>query len=1261
MPKPKSTAAEPQKSVLPEAFAKELSTLRDRLLNLSARNRAIRLPRLEARWTFDLSVLNLFGGDTGPALLRHCLTKSTPRVILPKPLSDKEVTEYKKYAQRLLYLHRSMNELQKEKGLHDLYIGFPFLVGKLPGSDTFIQAPIFLLPVTLGKVKSRKSAPEWALSGKKDMPLLLNKTLLLALSKFCALNVNPLLFEEEMAKSIYSSEEFIAKTCRLLASFGLNCVASADIKEHEFAALPELDVPGGQKSRSAGKFEVCGHGVLGHFPQSNSSIHHEYDKFFELDVAELSAISCFFATDVPCEEKKTPASMSGQPAPVTIDDRPESENVLLLPSDSSQDRILLELANPKTTGLVIWGPPGTGKSQTIVNLIGDCVARKKSVLVVSQKRAALDVVYERLGTKGLTSLVALVHDSKTDRANLFAQIARETDLGTETAEKLGALTPDPSREMERISQLFKDAARAYNDDIYGIKLGEMYRRLGGAKERALPLDAVFWKGKTQADVVLFAAQLRSLQAHVREASHPVLLKHRKPFFAIENHEVPAIKSNLEALLGSDSLQEARTLLALKEGALAELSAEETTTQKLKDFWSSLLLYREFKSFTRYLNVSFWRAYFQMKKHVAQAHAQVRMHAAMAHTTLTRILDSHAASHLVSQLHTPEVEHSNFKELAAAFSDHFYHFKSYDIALEAMDPKLRSVAKQIECAIADKHLSATEDWGRLLERSVHAIWAAELEQKYAIVSLIRSGQMDVLRQQYKELLKKKSDYSVAQLKERVILAMATPESVAFRREINADVNKLRNTYSIRKLNEKYIARPPYRTLLPVWLVSPESISDVFPLQKDLFDVVIFDEASQCPVEHALPAIFRGKQVVIAGDEKQLPPSQLFEAAAEENDDEESENFAVEESSLLTLAKKTLHYKSHMLEWHYRSRHQELITFSNEGFYNGRMRIAPNVVPFKKGNKPAIAWHQVDGYWQDRTNRAEAELVVERIAFFLKQNPAPTLGVITFNAPQKDLILDLIEERQIQDPEFAALIQENETRPVDAQLFVKNIENVQGDEREVILFSVTYARSEPNGRVYQYFGALNAKGGENRLNVAVTRAVKRIEVVASIDPERDLNVAGCAHAGPRVLKNYLRFAHAVAHEDFARVNAILAELNPHLQTRMHAGAHVVESPFEAEVLSELQNLGYEVHTQVGQSGFRIDMAVVHPRDGSRYLLGIECDGALFHSGMSVRERDVFRQTFLEDRGWKIHRVWSTCWWDNKQKEVAKLKAVIEGLLS
>ena len=227
------------------------------------------------------------------------------------------------------------------------------------------------------------------------------------------------------------------------------------------------------------------------------------------------------------------------------------------------------------------------------------------------------------------------------------------------------------------------------------------------------------------------------------------------------------------------------------------------------------------------------------------------------------------------------------------------------------------------------------------------------------------------------------------------------------------------------------------------------------------------------------------------------------------------------------------------------------------------------------------------------------------------------------------------------------------------FVKNIENVQGDERDVIIFSVGYAPPRPGERVYQMFGSLSQKGGENRLNVAISRTISKIEIVASIDPEKDLSPSS-ANAGPRIFRDYLRYAKAIAEGNSLSARNVLNEYNSSTHVRP-GGSNQTESPLEDEILEALIELGYSVDCQVGQSGYRIDMAVVNPDDPSKYLLGIECDKCTYHSSISARKRDVFRQRFLESRGWKIHRIWSPNWWYNKQTETAKLRSIIESLRS
>jgi len=444
-------------------------------------------------------------------------------------------------------------------------------------------------------------------------------------------------------------------------------------------------------------------------------------------------------------------------------------------------------------------------------------------------------------------------------------------------------------------------------------------------------------------------------------------------------------------------------------------------------------------------------------------------------------------------------------------------------------------------------------------------------------------------------------------------------------------------------------------MPIWLTSPETVSAIYPLEKELFDIVIFDEASQCTVENGLPAIYRGSKIVVAGDEKQLPPSNLFKGAisVDEEDMDEIDDFN-ESESLLNLSKRTLPEK--MLQWHYRSKSEELINFSNHAYYNGNIQIAPNVEPLRK--PAAIQWHKVDGLWINQCNEVEAKAVVELLKKTLIQKPAKTVGIITFNAKQQDKIQDIIDAEIESDQEFGVLYQQIMSRDLDERVFVKNIENVQGDERDIIIFSIAYAKNS-EGRVYNRFGTLGQQGGENRLNVAVTRSKEEIHVVTSIEPH-ELSVGSTKNEGPKFLKSYMEYAKAVSQVKKDQIEAVLTNLNESHNTKKQEGPLHFDSPFEEQVYDALTKLGYKVDTQVGMSGYRIDQAIVHPNNPDKYILGIECDGAMYHSSPSAKERDVYRQAFLETKGWTITRVWSRNWWKNASAEIEKIDQLVKKMV-
>jgi primosomal replication protein N'' len=473
------------------------------------------------------------------------------------------------------------------------------------------------------------------------------------------------------------------------------------------------------------------------------------------------------------------------------------------------------------------------------------------------------------------------------------------------------------------------------------------------------------------------------------------------------------------------------------------------------------------------------------------------------------------------------------------------------------------------------------------------------------------------------------------------------------------------------------------MYPCWLVNPEAAAQIFPLQNGLFDVVIFDEASQCPIEQAVPAIYRGKTLIVSGDEKQLPPTDFFSAKGDEisapdADVEEQEatdepvetheqalhkrfgvKFLLEVEDLLGAAIGNL--QQYWLRVHYRSEHPDLIEFSNHAFYNFQLEAPPSRFSGQGDHRP-ITYLDVKGLYSRRTNRQEAAKVVQLLKDFWKREGAPTIGVVTFNRPQRELIEDLIEEECLRDEAFAVRYEQEKDRKENNQdvgFFVKNLENVQGDERDVMIFSTTFGR-DSSGRFYRKFGPLGLTGGERRLNVAVTRAKKEIFVVTSMpinEISDALKAGGLLETGfrPRdYLQLYLAYAQAVSEGNSERRDQLLdllARQKPPKRT-----LEGPESPFEEEVLEVLQEWGYLVHPQVGESGFRIDLAVLHPDPARGYILGIECDGAPYHSERSARIRDVWREQILRSRGWRLHRIWSSRWWDQRAVEMDKLKQAI-----
>ena len=457
----------------------------------------------------------------------------------------------------------------------------------------------------------------------------------------------------------------------------------------------------------------------------------------------------------------------------------------------------------------------------------------------------------------------------------------------------------------------------------------------------------------------------------------------------------------------------------------------------------------------------------------------------------------------------------------------------------------------------------------------------------------------------------------------------------------ELSKQRRQLSVRRL----IERIPnlLQTLKPCFLMSPLAVSQYLPggpLQSDRieFDAVIFDEASQVWPEDALPAIERARQVIVSGDRQQLPPSNFFRSAGEDDedadrdDDEASDAFEGRESILdVMIGQLGRGVAERTLSVHYRSRCEGLIRFSNHAFYDNRLLTFPGPTSEESCVKDVFLPDATYSAGSTRQNRGEAERVTE-IVFDLLETVPPdeSVGVVALSRAQAELIENLIEARRQQDTH----LDDRFSKERDEHFFVKNLENVQGDERDHMIFSIGYGPT-PTGAVPNRFGPLNRDGGERRLNVAVTRARQSMTVVHSLSPDQIRSSA----AGARQLRRYLEY---VRNPTFALEAEVTGTAEP-------------DSPFEEAVLAALRSRGHRVESQVGVSGYRIDLAI-QSEDGKMFDLGVECDGATYHSSPAARDRDWLRQQVLEGLGWRIHRVWSTAWIRNPEAELVAIEEAL-----
>ncbi|MDY2632202.1 MAG: AAA domain-containing protein [Clostridium sp.] len=1159
------------------------------------------------------------------------------------------------YLVSLKSLDKEINDVYKETGRYELYIGYPFIEGKLK-DDTFIKSPLFLFPI-----RFNKKGDAFDIENISESNIFLNKVLLLAISKFNGVNLDNI--ETEYDKL---DENFIEDILKKLEDEKVYIdYKDSEIEkfiEYTNTTLPKYDL---------GYLKVVSNMIIGQFSIANS-IYNDYDELLKSDI-DIDILERLLNTNYEGDR------LSEEDSKLVFKERDIN---LISKLDYSQESAV-NMVN-KSNNLVIYGPPGTGKSETIVNIIGDALSKDKRVLMVSQKKAALDVIYNRLGL--LNKKAILIHDINSDKKKFYSIVANSLETVEISNENFENYILNNSNYIDnKILDLEKIADVLYSKREFGLSLQEMYEETEHITSKEDPRYEEYLRFRKKNDFnneTYF--NLKENISQINDDTIQSFITYTKLNGKNEFIDDIDVKMNFidkEDL--ADNLQginiSLKTIIE-KYTEDMDLYKKIMNEYKLNDYYLNDKKVEDIAvninnsknghllnklNDNRWWSISYWINYSKNKKIEIENNNKFEAN----------------KEALINEVKTITKDINNlFKDMEIIKTS--LNEKVYDLFIKRLlnGNDLNSYVNEIKEALdlSEKYkndliliknlndlklrilnYSLSEDINLMKERinnllefiTLNHILTLEKDSSVSEalklltsfeenISLINK-EMESKRQNVRKLILSKWDGK--------ILAI---NNISGFKEFKRQANKKRALWPIRKYFETYSNM--ILDVFPCFLLSPETVSEVLPLTKGLFDIVIFDEASQMYIESAIPSIFRGKQVVVAGDDKQLRPNGLFKnryVDEEDEDLEEESSAALEEESLLDLAK--VNYDSVYLTYHYRSRYLELINFSNYAFYGGRLKIAPNLNT--SHDYKAIERIIVDGKWENKSNEEEAKKIAELVQSILKNRKNnETIGIITFNINQKSCIEKMLDDKAQYDEEFRELYTKEIDRienDEDVSLFVKNIENVQGDERDIIIFSIAYAKNE-KGRVSVNFGSLSQDGGENRLNVAISRAKQKIYVVTSIEPE-ELNVDSSKNKGPKLFKKYLQYVRAVSNGNTTESEAIL---NTVLDTDIiYDDSKSFDSDFEAEVYAALVEKGYNVHKQVGVSGYRIDLAIYDERK-SQYILGIECDGATFHSSKSARERDIYRQRYLESRGWKITRIWSKNWWDNPKKEIEKIEKII-----
>ncbi len=1023
--------------------------------------------------------------------------------------------------------------------------------------------------------------------------------------------------------------------------------------------------------------------VLGNFNFQKMAMVRDLTEHIDL-IGENDLIQAI-SGDVAAQAKLSLAQ--GERRPVDLDAIPATDELFVLDADSSQQQVLHSILRSETHA-VIQGPPGTGKSQTIANLIAALIGAGKRVLFVAEKRAALDAVLKRLTKVGLAHLILDLHGADVKRKKIYE--------GLEAADKIARMTPPP--DLESAYQQFEEARaqlnahdRAMHEERpeCGQSLYELMVRLAAIPEAAR-CDIRFSLGQLQVLTQPEMQKARTLFADASSLAPFVLHDPATPWSqaGVSDDRAAeaaiAMVSSLADHLG-EAVPEVSLLTTKMQLPLCESPSDLAT---FADRLATATAVREVFELTVF-DLDLERIAAELRGHQANlvsrtlaffdTGARTNMRTLRAagrpgragrelflaldkvltlppqwrNATAFGVLEGIDARALCEKLENIRRETSALTALSKP-SEAITSLGALRALVAAYGRTQTSAYKAVRArAIRDTLAKAGyENILRELERAprpvalwpdlFEAIWLRSSIEKFSVSDRRLAG-FD--RERFERIVAEfqRLDLGRLALAARRVRRSAAENYFKAQKEhpeqavaLRTNLARKRMQLPLRKLMER--AGDVTTALCPCWMASPLSVSQLTD-PRSKFDVVIFDEASQVLPEDAITSIVRAKRVVIAGDKHQLPPTTFFAATAEDDDgedDDTSEDKSRNIESILDLM--SIYVPPQSLEWHYRSLDERLIAFSNKEFYGNSLITFPS----REEPPPAMQHYLVEDTKRDGdedSSSAEVLRVVQLVLEHAQTRPDESLGVIAMGIKHATRIEKTLYETRRGRPDLDAFFSDRGER----SFFCKNLERVQGDERDAILLSIGYGKNLKGDMVYR-FGPLNNAGGERRLNVAVSRAVRRMTLVSSFR-SIDMDDKKLSATGAKVLKRYIRFAESDGRD--------LGDDEANDTIPMNA--------FEADIYHALSARGLSLVSQWGTSSYRLDFAVADPRAPGSYCLAIECDGATYHSAQTARDRDRIRQTHLEAQGWKFHRIWSTDWFADRFGETERAVAAYEAAIA